>query len=145
MRVPIVCASLIACTALFPPQYAAGEEPAGMIVTAPALPNTVGWTTRARDNPSIPTKRNVNIPSIEAPGQAPAKVSPERPRSAEVTRNSDHLVPVEFDEDAFLLPTWDRGFWVMPPGGLTRFLLPPRGFINPEETLAPGSLSANSG
>jgi hypothetical protein len=136
-----------------------------MIVTAPALPNTVGWTTRAHDNLSTPTKPAVNVPSIEAPGQAPAKVSPERPRSAEVTRNCENPVHVEplligghtadslgcdtiqagGDEGAFLLPTWDRGFWVMPPGGLTRYLIPARGFINPDETLAPGPVIVNSG
>ena len=177
MRGPIVCASLIACTAFFPPQYVASEEPAGMIVPAPESSNTYGWETRAHDNPSIPIKPGVNIPSIEAPGQLPAKVSPERPRSAEVSRNSGNLVHVEplligghtvdslgeititvtadssgcdtiqgeIDEGAFLLPTWDRGFWVMPPGGLTRHLIPARSFINPDETLASGPVMVNSG
>ena len=170
MRGPIVCASMIVCTALFLSQYAAGEEPAGMIVPAPESPNNVGWLTRAHDRPSIPTKPGVNVPSIERPGQPPANGSPERPRSAEVTRNSGNLVPVEplligghsfdspgeiainvaadsggcdtyqaeVDEGAFLLPIWDGGFWGMPPGGLTRFLIPPRGFINPDETLNSG-------
>jgi len=41
----------------------------------------------------------------------------------------------EVDEGAFLLPVWHPGFWVMPPGGLTRYLFPPRGFINPDQTL----------
>jgi len=104
-----------------------------MIVPAAESPNTVGRTTRTHDNPSIPTMPGVNVPSLEAPGQAPAKASPERPRNADA------------DEGAFLLPTWDRGFWAMPPGGLTRNLIMPRGFINPDETIAPGSLRANSG
>jgi len=104
-----------------------------MIVPATESPNTVGRTTRAHGNPSIPTKPGVIVPSFETPGQPAAKASPERPRNAEA------------DEGAFLLPTWDRGFWAMPPGGLTRNLIPPRGFINPDETIAPGSLRANSG
>jgi hypothetical protein len=132
MRRPIAGASLIACVALFPLQNAAGEEPAGMIGPAPASPNTVGRTIWTHDKPSIPTQPDVIAPSVETPGQPAATSSPERRRN------------VEADEGAFLLPTWGRGFWVMPPGGLTRYLIPPRGFINPDETLAPGSLSTNS-
>jgi len=124
---------LIACAGLFPLQNASGEEPAGMTLAAPASPNTIGRTIWAHGNPSIPTKPDVVVPPFETPGQPAAALSPERPRD------------VEGDEGAFLLPTRDRGFWVMPPGGLTRFLIPPRGFINPEETLALGSSSANSG
>ena len=39
-------------------------------------------------------------------------------------------------EDAapMLRPTWDRGFWVLPPGGLTRFLIPSRAIINVDVT-----------
>jgi hypothetical protein len=111
--------------ALLPLQNAAGDEPAVMIVPAPASPNTVGGTIWTHDNPSIPTKPREIVSSLETPGLPAARVSSEPPRKAEA------------DEGAFLLPTWDRGFWVMPPGGLTRFLLPAPGFINPDETLAP--------
>ena len=169
MRGPIACASLIACTALFAPQYATGEESARRTAPRPEPRTTAGWATRAHNNPSIPTKRSVHVPSKEAPRQPPANMSPERPRSAEVTRDGDNPVHVEpsligshtvdslgeiamgatadpgccgsiqaeIDEGAFLLPIWDRGFWPMPPGGLTRRLIPARGFINPDETLAP--------
>jgi len=32
-----------------------------------------------------------------------------------------------------LLPIWNRGFWGMPPGGLTRYLIPSRAIINIDE------------
>ena len=135
MRRPIVCASLIACTALFPPQYAAGEEPTGMIVPAPESPNTVGWTTRAHGISSIPTQPCVNAPRVgghtdDSLGEAAIAVTADS--------GGCETIQTEVDEGAFLLPTWDRGFWVMPPGGLTRYLIPARGFINPDETLAHG-------
>jgi hypothetical protein len=176
VRGPIVFASLIACTALFPPQYAASDEPAGRIVRAPESPNTIGRTTRAYDDPSIPTKPSVNVPPMRAPRQQPANLRPEPARNVEVTRNSGNPVDTEppligghtvdslgeiaitvtadsggcdtnlaeVDEGAFLWPTWDRGFWLMPPGGLTRYLIPARGLINPDETLARGPVVATS-
>ena len=104
-------------------------------------------------------------------------MSSERPRIAEVTRNSGNpyhrepqliggrgmdpfagtaihvtagsggcnTIQAGADDDAFLRPVWHRGFWVMPPGGLTRYLIPSRVFINPDVTLAPGPGTVNSG
>ena len=142
MRRPIVCASLIACTALFPPQYAASEEPAGMILPAPESPNTGGWTTRAQDNPSIPTQPSVNAPQI---GGHTVDLLGEFAIAVTADSGGCETSQVEVDEGACLLPIWDRGFWVMPPGGLTRYLIPARGFINPDETLASGPVMVNSG
>lgn len=42
---------------------------------------------------------------------------------------------VEAEQGAFLLPVWNPGFWAMPPGGMTRFLIPSRTFVNPDQTL----------
>ena len=138
VKVSIVCASLIASATLFPPQIIAGEEPAGMIVPTSHSPNTIGWTTRTYDKPLT-----------SAPGQPPVITSPERPPRVGIKAIRDTTVPaeppqidgreraqVETDMGEFLLPVWDRGFWLMPPGGMTRWLIIPRGFINPDQTLA---------
>ena len=85
------------------------------------------------------------VPTIEARGEAPGDLSVERPASSEIKQDDGVDIKASVDEGAFLLPTWNRGFWVMPPGGLTRFLIPPRGFINPVETLPPDSVIVSSG
>ena len=87
----------------------------------------------------------VVAPAIEARGEAPRDLDVERPGSSEIKKIDDVDSQTVVNEGEFLLPTWDRGFWLMPPGGLTGFLIPPRGFINPEETLVPGSQNSESG
>ena len=148
---PIACASLIAFSALLPALGAAGDEPAGMIVPAPSSPNTFGWSTRAQDNPPIPQISKVSVPSVESPGRSAAieghgvDVPDEIAVTPAADSAGDDTIQAEVDEGAFLLPTWDPGFWPMPPGGLTRYLIPARGFINPDVTLAPVPVTVNSG
>jgi hypothetical protein len=60
------------------------------------------------------------------------------------TKKSD-VTPVKADHSAFLLPVWHPGIWAMPPGGLTRYLIPSQSFVNPDQTLSPGPVIVNSG
>ncbi len=46
--------------------------------------------------------------------------------------DESETAPVETDADEFLLPVWNPGFWAMPPGGLTRYLIPSRTFVDPD-------------
>lgn len=63
----------------------------------------------------------------------------------DVSADSDKsdATPMEADQDAFLLPVWSPGFWAMPPGGLTRYLFPPRAFVDPDQILMGATLSGN--
>jgi len=85
------------------------------------------------------------FPTIKARGEAPGDLRVERPGSSEIKKDGGEDIKALVDEGAFLLPTWNRGFWVMPPGGLTRFLIPPRGFIDPEQTLPSDPVIVSSG
>ena len=77
------------------------------------------------------------VPTIGGPG--------ERLGSSEMKKVGDVEIQPVVNEGSFLLPTWDRGFWLMPPGGLTRFLIPAPGFVNPEEAFAADSAILESG
>ena len=138
-------AALVSVVALLSPEYGFAEQPPGRIVAATAAPSTVGWTARAPDIPPISARPGVIVPTIKARGEAPGHLSLERPASSEIKQDDVVNVEASVDEGAFLLPTWNRGFWVMPPGGLTRFLIPSRGFINPEETLPSDPVIVRSG
>jgi hypothetical protein len=133
VRGPILGVSLIACAALFHPQPAAGEGPAGVIVPAAETPRSARWMSRAQDNRQIPKRPKKIDPAIGAPGGVPSNVNVRPTGNTEITKEVDPDIQPETGEGEFLLPTWDRGFWVMPPGGLTRFLLPSPGLINIDE------------
>jgi len=141
----IRCAALIVTVALMTPEVGFAEQPPGMVVAAVGAPNTVVWTAQAPETPRIRARPWVMVPMIEADGRAPRDVSVERRGSSEIKKEDDVEFQAVVDEGEFLLPTWDRGFWLMPPGGLTRFLIPARGFINPDETLALGPVISDSG
>jgi len=141
----IRCAALIVTVALMTPEVGFAEQPPGMVAASVGAPNTVVWTARAPEIPRIRARPGVMVPTIEAGGRAPRDVSVERPGSSEIKKEDEVEFQAVVDGGAFLLPTWDRGFWLMPPGGLTRFLIPARGFIDPDETLAPGPVISESG
>jgi len=177
MRGTIACATLLACTALFPLQSAAEEKPVRSIEPARGSPNTVGRATQARYTPPTPTKPRIKPPSVGALRQPQAKITPDwpqyagparynaKPAPAEPEPPGDHpadvpgetavaltiesdgceMTPADVDADAYLLPVLHPGHWAMPPGGLTRFLLPSRALINVDQTLASGPVVVNSG
>ncbi len=136
MRRAIIYAALLAAVVLFSPTDGAAQQSPAMIAAAAKAPNTEGWTARALQIPQIPTRPGVIVPTIEAPGEVPPTVGTERPGEAEVKKEDNRDIQAAIDEDAFLLPVWHRGFWAMPPGGMTRYLLQPPVPINPESTLA---------
>ena len=138
-------AALLAVLASLVPRYGFAEQPPGMVAAAVGAPNTVAWTSRTPDIPRMPTSPGAMIPKTEPRGEAPGDLIVERPGSSEIKKDGGADIKALVDEGAFLLPTWDRGFWVMPPGGLTRFLIPPRGFINPEQTLPSDPVIVSSG
>ena len=138
-------AALLAAVALLSPESGFAEQPPRVVAAAVGAPGIVVWTARAPDIPRVPARPGVMVPTIEARGEAPRDVSVERPGSSEIKQEDDVDNQAVVDEGAFLRPTWDRGFWLMPPGGLTRFLIPARGFINPEATLATDPVIVNSG
>ena len=144
MRRAIIYAALLAAVVLFSPTDGAAQQSPAMIAAAAKAPNTEGWTARAHQIPQIPTRPGVIVPTIEAPGEAPSTVGVKRPGVAEVEKEDDGEIQAVIDEDAFLLPVWHRGFWAMPPGGMTRFLLQPPVPINPDKTLAADPVMVNS-
>jgi hypothetical protein len=75
------------------------------------------------------------------PNERARDTSLEPPGRKELT--VDEVVePLETEGAAAILrPTWDRGFWVLPPGGLTRFLIPSRAIINVD--VAPVKVTAS--
>ena len=137
MKRPIRYAALLAAVALSSPLTGFAEQPQRAVAADVRAPGTVGRTTRIPDVPRMTSRPEMMAPKTEAVGEAPRTVSVERPASVEIKKDDDAEILATVDEGWFLRPTWDRGFWVMPPGGLTRFLWPSPGFINPEETLAP--------
>jgi hypothetical protein len=130
-------AALLFAVAVVFPECGSAEQPRGMAAANARTADAARWTIRVSEVPKMPPRPGVMVPTIAAGGEIRRDVGVEQPGSLELDKKDDANVQAEAGEGAFLLPTWDRGFWVMPPGGLTRFLLPPPGFINPEETLAP--------
>jgi hypothetical protein len=127
--------TLLGAAALLFPESGIAEQPQGVAAADVRAPNTVVCTAPTRDSVRMPSRPGVMPPMIEAGGETTRNVGAGGPGSLEITKENDADIEAIGDEGAFLRPTWDRGFWVMPPGGLTRFLLPAPGFINPEETL----------
>jgi len=126
-------AALLAAVALLSPTDGVAQQPPGMVAAVAVAPNTVGWTARARDKPRMPTRPGVMVPAIVTPHEAPGNVSEKRPGKSESKKKDDVDIQTVVDDGAFLLPIWNRGFWGMPPGGLTRYLLPSRAIINIDE------------
>ena len=145
MRRLIRFVTLLSVVALLSPEYGFAEQPPRRTVVAAGAPSTVVWTARAPAIPPISARSGKMVPTIEARGRAPGAFSEERPGISDIQRDGGADTEVLVNQGAFLLPTWNRGFWVMPPGGLTRFLIPPPGFINPEETLPPDPVIVSSG
>ena len=137
MRWAIRYVALLAAVASLFPGYGFAEQPPGMVATAVGGPKTVAWTSRAPDVLRMSARPGAVV--------SPLEIRRERPGSSEIEKERGDDIQTVVHEGEFLLPTWDRGFWLMPPGGLTRFLIPAPGFINPEEKLAPGPEISETG
>jgi len=142
---PIIqSALLVALMSLFPTSGGAQQPP----VVSPAAatsPNTVGQTIRVRHSPQIRMVPGMVVPRVESVGEGPPDGAPERPDStAAAKRETGDAVAVN-GEDAFLRPVWQYGFWAMPPGGMTRFLITPPIPVDLEDTLAPDPVTENTG
>ena len=103
-------AAVLAALASLAPRYGFSEQPQGMTVAATETPSTVAWTSRAPDFPRMSETPPGAVPTIGGPG--------ERLGSSETKDVGDVEIQPVVNEGSFLLPTWDRGFWLMPPGGL---------------------------
>jgi len=161
VRGPIAFAALIACAALCPTQGAASERPARMIAPARGAPSTAVRAARSRPAqsrlaPSIVAPRRQSalaIPErrkifeVEGNGGHPIPGVPkptgghiiDAPAEIDITVNTEddscEKTETALDTGAFLLPVRHHGFWAMPPGGLTRYIWAPPGFINPDQIL----------
>jgi hypothetical protein len=142
MKRTLVWISLGACATLIPSLCAAGE-----LAVAHAMPTAdrsyaFDSFDRPPDNPAAPTQRS-GFPETDSPVRHPAPAEEEQGPSVEfdggTTAEPCDTNPAQAatDESAFVVPTWSGVFWIMPPGGMTRFLIPQRMPINPEESVAP--------
>ena len=145
MRRPYGYAALLIAATLLSPEFGFAEQPQEMVAASAGPQGAVVWAAGAPDFPRMPKRPGVVAPSSEARGEAPRDLGVERSGSSEIKKEDDSPTGAAVGEAAFLLPIWDRGFWLMPPGGLMRFLIPARGFINPEETLAADPVIVDSG
>ena len=145
MRRLIRSVALLSTVALLSPEYGFAEQPSGRIAAAAGAPNTVVWTSREPSLSPMSARPGEMFPTIKARGEAPGDLRVERPGSSEIEKDGGADIKALVNEGSFLLPTWDRGFWLMPPGGLTRFLIPAPGFVNPEEAFAADSAILESG
>jgi len=90
----------------------------------------------------LPASVPRSVPPIEFPGRQLTNLGDDVDPPTEkaevnvVEQEEPAATPVELDDDAFLFPIWSGTFWIMPPGGLTRHLIPQLMPINPEATLA---------
>jgi len=75
---------------------------------------------------------------LAGPGEAVLEKPPVQvPPRLLVDEAAPEPAPTLADADGhgFLLRVWNLGFWLMPPGGLTRHLIPTRVIINPDEAV----------
>jgi hypothetical protein len=133
MKQVIVYAALLTLAVSFSPIEARAQQPPAEIASIAKSPGTEVWTDRGRPYPEIPVRRCAHAPTVEVPDEAPAVIGGEHPGVAAIENDDGNEVqPVV--EDTFLLPVLHRGFWAMPPGGFTRFLIQPPIPINPDAT-----------
>lgn len=134
---PIIhSALLVAVVSLFPTSAGAQQRPA-VNPAAASSPNTIRQTVVVRHSPEMMKEPGIVIPWAGSPGLGPLHFAPEwSERTAAARKEDGDAVEVKGDE-AFLLPVWHFGFWAMPPGGLTRFLISPPTPVDIEDRLAP--------
>ena len=142
MKRTLVWISLVAWATLIPSLGAAGERPLGMELPTAERSYAFDSMNRPPDNPAAP-KGWAHVPADDSPGRpaAPAEEIQRPPAELEVGSNTEpgdtDPTQATMDESAFVVPTWSGVFWIMPPGGMTRFLIPQRMPINPDVSVTP--------
>jgi hypothetical protein len=97
-----------------------------VVAVAANGPNTRTLMDQAPGYQGGRAKRAMN----RAPNERARNPSLEPPGRSQFIDNGVVETRAAEEAAAMLRPTWDRGFWVLPPGGLTRFLIPSRAIIN---------------
>lgn len=123
---------------------AAHEPPVPMaaVTSAPAASGQMAWEPDGLPKHPSP---EVMVSRVVVRSEAEPIISEAHPPATERATEDDGGFEPVIDEDVVLLPIWHYGFWAMPPGGLTRHLLPPRVPIDPDETLASVSVTVKPG
>lgn len=131
-------AAMFAVAAMLWPEFGVAQQPRVVSVAGNA-PHTQSWMARASGNPQMPARPGPQRAAIERPVKAPGKIMLEPLGKSENSNSEDAKSQSVVDVAAMLRPTWDRGFWFLPPGGLTRFLIPSRAIINVDEAPVDGT------
>lgn len=79
-------------------------------------------------------KPGVAVAKFELPDDSPSKDYVELPTHSGIKQAGEEHLKGTIDEDALLLPVLHYGFWAMPPGGMTRYLISPPVPVDPETT-----------
>jgi hypothetical protein len=129
-------AALVAATVVFSSVNAFAQQLPPMIASAAGAPLADGWSERAPRVSRAPARPVVVVPTEEALGKVPPTIGVEKREGAEVKKEVDCGIHDVIGEDTFLLAVRHHGFWAMPPGGFTRYLIGRPIPINPDSTLA---------
>ena len=142
MKRTFVWISLVACATLTPSLCAAGERAVAHAMSTAERSYAFDSFNRPPDGPAAPTQRP-QFPANDSPGRHAAPAEKKQGPPVEIddgtTAEACDTNPAQaaMDESAFVVPTWSGVFWIMPPGGMTRFLIPQRMPIDPEVSVAP--------
>ena len=124
--------AVLAAGVMLCPEVGMAQQPR-VAAAAVNAPHTRAWTARASGNSQMRAKPGPQRAAIERPVKGPMNIKAEPPGRSEIKHDEGVESQAVNDEAAMLRPTWNRGFWFLPPGGLTRFLIPSRAIINVDE------------
>ena len=131
MRALFRNAAVFAAAAILCPEIGLAQQGRAVSV-AGNQPRTRSWTARASGDAQMRANPGRKGVAIEHPAGRPVNINLEPPGKLEISVSEGMESQLSTDAAAMLRPTWDSGFWVFPPGGLTRFLIPSRAIINVE-------------
>lgn len=123
--------TVLAAGVMLCPEVGMAQQPRVAAATVNAA-HTRAWTARASGNSQMRAKPGRQRAVIERPVEGPMNIKAEPPGRSGIKHDEGVESRAVNDEAAMLRPTWDSGFWILPPGGLVRFLVPSRAIINVE-------------